>query len=158
MEHGVKRSRSRTLALLRHDGGASAVEFAIVFPFVVFMMAAFIGVASFIIHFEHLNAAARESARFAALSQSTTADVRSRALDAMPAARFVSTPTVDVYRRSPGSTTWEGPLAATERPCNQIAEGESRVRVQVTGAVRPEVPLANRTTLTMSAQGVYRCE
>jgi len=142
----------------RREEGASAVEFAIVFPFVVFMMAAFVSIASFIIHFEHLNAGARESARYAALSQSTTEAIRARALDAMPAARFEATPTVDVFRRAAGSTTWEGPLPATVRPCNQLAEGESRVRVEVTGAVRSDVPLVNRATLTMSAQGVYRCE
>jgi len=147
-------------ALVRHgrDEGAAAVEFAIVFPFVVFMMAAFISVASFIIHFEHLNAAARESARFGALSQSTTAAIQARALDAMPTARFVRPPTVEVFRRESSNATWVRLDDPAVRPCNQLLAGESRVRVVVTGAVRPDLPVANRTEFTMRAQGVYRCE
>jgi Flp pilus assembly protein TadG len=140
------------------DEAAAAVEFAIVLPFVVFMVAAFVSVASFIIQYEHLNAGARESARYAALSQSTTDDIRARALDTFPTAGFVSVPLVEVHRQVAGVTTWQGPLAATERPCNQTHEGESRVRVRLAGAVRSDVPVLSLLTLNMTAQGVYRCE
>jgi Flp pilus assembly protein TadG len=148
-----------------HDRGrdvsqeaAAAVEFAIVLPFVVFIVAAFVSVASFIIQYEHLNAGARESARYAALSQSTTADISARALDTFPTAGFVSVPVVEVHRQVAGATAWEGPLAATARPCNQTQVGESRVRVRLTGDVRSDVPVLSLVTLQMSAQGVYRCE
>lgn len=145
-------------AVARRDEGAAAVEFALVFPFVVFAMLAFVSIASVIIQFEHLNAGAREAARFGALSQSTTEAIRNRALDAMPAGRFVTPPTVDVHRLPPDSTVWVGPLGPAERPCNQVTVGESRVRVRITGVVRPDMPLVDRATLTLSAQGVYRCE
>jgi hypothetical protein len=150
-------------SLLRHerqdgDEAAAAVEFAIVFPFVVFIVAAFVSVASFIIQYEHLNAAARESARYAALSQSTTEMIRARALDAMPTAGFDQPPVIEVYRQRPGVTTWEGPLAGTERPCNQLSDGESRVRVQLEGIVRSDTPLLSSVSLTLNTRGVYRCE
>jgi hypothetical protein len=140
------------------DGAAATVEFAIVFPFVVFIVAAFVSVASFIIQYEHLNSAARESARFAALSQSTTEAIRARALDAMPVGGFDATPVVEVFRQRPDATTWEGPLAGTVRPCNQLSDGESRVRVELAGTVRSDTPLLSRVALTLRTRGVYRCE
>ena len=140
------------------EEAAAAVEFAIVLPFVVFLVAAFVSVASFIIQYEHLNAGARESARYAALSQSTTEDIRARALDAFPAGGFVALPVVEVHRRTADALAWEGPLSAAERPCNQTVVGESRVRVRVTGEVRSDVPVLSLVTLQMSAEGVYRCE
>jgi Flp pilus assembly pilin Flp len=152
------RNDRRILEQARDERAAAAVEFALVFPFVVFAMLAFISIASVIIQFEHLNAAARESARFAARSQSTSEAIRMRALDAMPAGRFVGTPTVEVHRFPPGATDWIGPLGPAERPCNQVSIGESRVRVRVSGVVRPDMPLVDRATLALSAQGVYRCE
>lgn len=149
-----------------HDGGshdaseeaAAAVEFAIVLPFVVFVVAAFVSVASFLIQYEHLNAGARESARYAALSQSTAEDIRGHALDAFPTAGFVTIPVVEIHRRSVDSIAWEGPLSAAERPCNQTVVGESRVRVRLTGDVRSDVPVLSLVTVQMSAEGVYRCE
>jgi hypothetical protein len=148
----------RSAASTGTEHAAAAVEFAIVLPFVVFVVAAFVSVASFIIQYEHLNAGAREAARFAALSQSTTEQIRSRALDAFPDRGFVTTPLVEVHRRPVGSATWIGPLTAAERPCNQLTVGETRVRVRVIGDVRSDVPALNRVTLRMTAQGVYRCE
>lgn len=140
------------------EEAAAAVEFAIVLPFVVFIVAAFVSVAAFIIQYEHLNAGARESARYAALSQSTTEDIRAHALDAFPTAGFVTVPVVEVHRRTADALAWEGPLSAAERPCNQTVVGESRVRVRLTGDVRSDVPVLSLVTLQMSAEGVYRCE
>jgi len=142
----------------RRDEAAAAVEFAIVFPFVVFLVSAFVAVASFVIQYEHLNAAARESARFAALSQSTTGAIQTRALDAMPTGGFETVPQITVFRRGPTDAGWVGPLASTDRPCNQLSVGESRVQVRLTGTVRSDVPILSGVSLTLNTQGTYRCE
>lgn len=140
------------------EGAAAAVEFAIVVPFVVFLIAAFVSVASFIIQYEHLNAAAREGARYGALSQSTVAEIRVRSLDAMPTGGFDVAPTLQAWTQPPGSSLWVGPLTDAERPCNQILGGEARVRVRVSGVVRSDVPILSLLPITMTAQGIYRCE
>lgn len=127
-------------------------------PLLVFVLVMMVAVGSLIIQYQQLVAAAREGARFAGLTQSTVGAVESATLGAVTSTAFSVGPTVSVTSWPAGASGWSGPLAATDRPCNQTSADTSRVRVTVSATVTPSAPVLALVPIPMSASGVFRCE
>jgi Flp pilus assembly protein TadG len=147
----VRRSR-------RDEGGAAATEFALVLPLLVFVLMMMVAVGSLLIQYQQLVAAAREGARYAALTQSTVGTVQATTLAAVTSTAFSVGPNVSVASWPAGASGWSGSLGPTERPCNQVSAETSRVRVTVTATVTPSAPFLALVPIPMSASGVFRCE
>lgn len=148
----------RAFGALRGERGAAATEFALVLPLLVFVLVMLVEVGSLIIQYQQLVGAAREGARFGALTQSTVGDVRSMTLGAVSSGGFSEGPTVTVSSWAVGAAGWSGPLDVSARPCNQVAVGTSRVRVSVGAVATPRAPLLALVPVPMRAEAVFRCE
>jgi hypothetical protein len=157
--------------------GAAVVEMAFVFPLLVFLLLAVVGAGQLYLGYQQLLAAAREGARHASLTQSTVASIEDRVAEVT---RSGSRPTpaeveVAVWPTLSGVEDWE--VIGSDRtyqdgtpvrPCNQlyadaasggqVARSEVRVRVTVSSALTPRLPVIPAGPIVITAQGVFRCE
>ncbi|MEY3020202.1 MAG: hypothetical protein RLZZ272_1186 [Actinomycetota bacterium] len=127
-------------------------------PLLVFVLVMMVAVGSLIIQYQQLVAAAREGARFGGLTQTTVGEIESATLGAVSSTGFSVGPTASVAAWPAGAAGWSGALGATERPCNQVSSGTSRVRVTVAATATPSAPLLALVPVPMSASAVFRCE
>jgi Flp pilus assembly protein TadG len=140
---------------LNCERGASAVEFALVLPLLVLLV---FGIAQFGIAFfryQGVQAAAREGARVASLSQTEISEIRDRVCTgydsgtglcsggALSGIRLATEPTVQV-----------DPNVA--RPCN-LRSGEV-VAVTVASPMAISIPLWGDVPVPLESRGEFRCE
>ena len=132
------------------DGGASAVEFALILPLLVLFL---FGIIEFGLAFSRqqgMEAAAREGARLAALGRDIDfVDVESAARNASPS--FIANSDVRVRVNDTTADGW----------CSSVGD-----LVTVTVDVDPDerdkyrtvIPIWGGSTFAYSADGVFRCE
>lgn len=160
--------RPRVAAERRDEDGAVAVEFALVFPLLVFLMVSLVILASLMLRYTQLVAGAREGARFASLTQSATPEIDAVVRSGIAADGFTSLTIAYEARNwsAPSGTTAASPGAfaplASAQPCNELDQGAygRDVKVVVTGLVPVRAPIVGSTvgSITMRAAGVFRCE
>lgn len=125
------------------ERGATAVEFAVVLPLLMLLLFGIIEFGMTFWRAQSLEAAAREGARIASLSQSTRSDITAAVDNAIGGAPFASAPTVAV---TPDQS----------QPCN-LRSGQT-VTVTVNAPVTIEIPLWGSRSLTLTGEGRFRCE
>lgn len=138
--------------LRRDESGASAVEFAIVVPILVMVMFAIFEFGLAYFRSQSLQAAAREGARVASLSQTTSTEIQARVCvwaggtctaGTLVGVPFATQPRVEV-------------VPNTARPCN-LRSGQS-VRVTVEADITIEIPFFGQRTPELTGIGEFRCE
>jgi hypothetical protein len=148
----------------RRDEGAAAVEMALVLPILIMLL---FGIISFGIVFAQklaLSNAAREAARYGTVGL-TTADrptcqqVTDRVRSALTGT--IAMPPADVsvsYARGPNGSGSDPCGSPTNRPCTGSSPGDE-LTVKATFDSELIIPLGPvAPTLTISGQGVYKCE
>jgi Flp pilus assembly protein TadG len=125
------------------ERGAAAVEMALILPVLILLV---FGIIQFSLAYNRqqgLHAAAREGARIASLSATTSTEISDRVTDSLDGITFQSTPDIDIV---PGLT----------QPC----EGRSgqTVVVTVTADNTIDIPLFGGPTVTLTGRGEFRCE
>ena len=125
----------------RSERGAGLAEFALVLPVLLMILFGIIEFGFVLSRSQAVEAAAREGARLASLSSSTSADVSNRVATTL------------------GGLTFETPPQVSVQPSSGCAgrEGKS-VTVIVSAPHRITIPFALDQELTLSAQAVFRCE
>jgi Flp pilus assembly protein TadG len=128
-----------------HNGerGAAAVEFALVFPLLIVLLFGILVFGLVFFQWQGVQAAAREGARMASLSQTTQAQIRDRVDNSLQGVPLPN-----------GRTIAVDPNVA--RPCNFRAGQTVRVRVATTTTIN--IPLIPTATVSLGGQGVFRCE
>lgn len=149
--------RSSVARAGKDERGAAATEFALVMPLLVFVLVVLVEVGSLLIQYQQLVGAVREGARFGSLTQSTASEIQSVTRSAVSSGGFSAGPTVTVSAWPSGEAGWSS-RSGGDRPCNQVAIGNSRVRVTVTATSTPRAPLLSALAIPMSAEGIFRCE
>lgn len=122
------------------EGGAAMVEMALILPILIILV---FGIIQFAIAFNRvqgLHAAAREGARTASISTSSVGDVEARVTAALVGINYDAAPTT----------------AVTPTICDG-RQGEE-VTVTVTAPYTIAIPLLPPRTITLTGQGVFRCE
>ncbi len=125
------------------ERGAAMVEFAVVVPVLFALLFSIIQFGIAYNRVQALHAAAREGARTAALSTSSSADINARVTSALGGVTFDTPPSVSI---TPGSNN----------PCED-RQGES-VRVELSAPYTIELPLLFSQTITLEGHGEFRCE
>jgi Flp pilus assembly protein TadG len=131
----------------RGDGGAAAIEFALVLPVLILLL---FGIITFSLVFNRqqgLHAAAREAARMGSLPTITKSEIISRvgnsssgALQGVP---MNGSPSVSVTPN-------------VSQPCRN-RPGQT-VLVQVTANTEVNIPIWGNQTITLTGRGTFRCE
>lgn len=127
----------------RHEQrGAALVEFAFVLPVLLILL---FGIVEFAVAFNRaqaVEAAAREGARLASISTSTSGDVSTRVDEALA-----------------GITT-DGAVSVSVSPGGQPCFGRQGEPVSVTVSTphNVNIPLFGNQTITLSSQATFRCE
>jgi len=135
--------RSRTAG--HREGGAAAVELAIVLPILILLV---FGIVEFSIMYnakQGLHAAAREGARLGALPQTTKAQIVDRVEEALDGVA-VDTDDLDITI-TPNQT----------RPCDLQPAG-TPVVVTVESTANLAIPLWGSGTVTLTGKGEFKCE
>jgi Flp pilus assembly protein TadG len=120
--------------------GAVLAEFALVLPLLVLLVFGIIQFSIAFNRYQGIHAAAREGARTASLSTSTVPQIQARVTEALAGISFDTAHSTTV---APG-------------PCAN-RQGQ-QVTVTVTAPHTIQVPLLPTTTITLTGQGVFRCE
>lgn len=124
----------------RADRGAAMVEMAIILPILIMLV---FGIIQFAIAFNRtqgLHAAAREGARTASISTASVGDINARVNDALTGINYDTAPSVSV-----------SPTICNGRQGDQVT-------VTVTAPYTIAIPLLPSQTVTLTGQGVFRCE
>lgn len=148
----ANRSRER---LWRRDDGAVAVEFALVLPILVILVFGIIQFGLFFNRQQGVHAAAREGARIAALSSTTSDEIVSRVDDALSGVSVPSGRTITITSTGYSYST-TGSAGDSTRPCEDNF-GES-VTVTVTADMDFELPPIINRVVTVTGTGDFRCE
>jgi len=122
------------------QNGAAMVELAIILPILIVLV---FGIIQFGIAFNRvqgLHAAAREGARTASIPTNTAADVQARIDESLAAMNFVANPAAI----SPGG----GCAGNRGNP----------ITVTVTAPYTVAIPLLPNVNVTLTGEGVFRCE
>ena len=133
------RPNRRPVGVARAQRGAAMVELAIILPVLVMLV---FGIIQFGIAFNRvqgLHAAAREGARVASLPTSTGADVQARINESLAAMNFAANP-------------------ASISPSGCAGNNGNPIRVTVTAPYTVAIPLIPNVNVTLTGQGVFRCE
>lgn len=123
----------------RREGGAALVELAIILPVLIMMV---FGIIQFGIAFNRvqgLHAAAREGARVASLPSSTAGDVQAAIDASLAAMNFVADP-------------------AAVSPAGCAGNHGNPITVTVTAPYTISIPLIPPVNVTLTGEGVFRCE
>ncbi|MFA5787960.1 MAG: TadE/TadG family type IV pilus assembly protein [Actinomycetota bacterium] len=144
------------------EGGASAVEFALILPVLILLL---FGIVQFGIAYNRtqgLQAAAREGARLASIGSSgNDIGARVRASQSLFDSNDVQ---IQIGAQKPGATSWESHAFdtwGTQAPCSVAQVGGL---VRVTASVPPldkyaiTIPLWGNREITYTASGTFRCE
>lgn len=124
------------------ERGAALVEFAFVAPILLILL---FGIVEFAVAFNRaqaVEASAREGARLASISTTTSGDVTTRVNDALAGIALDGAVSVSV---SPGG-----------QPC--LGRQGEQVSVTVSTPHDVNIPLFGDQTITLSSQAVFRCE
>ena len=145
----------------RTDRGAAAVEFALVMPILILLLAGIVNFGFVLAQQLSLNSAARQAARYAVVDGPTCGDVQAEGQDSAATigmtASQVPTP---VITRGQGATYSSAPCP---KPCED-AETNDNIKITMTraGASNPWVigfpPFNLLTVPTLTGTGVMRCE
>lgn len=151
------------------DGGASAVEFAIIAPLLFLLLFGFMQFGIWFFQWQSLQASAREGARIGSLQNTDVGTIIERAEanlslisdgDVEPSAVELCEPTLAVpYCISVTSIAVSGTTthaSTTDQPCASSATDRVRVRVAYfADAILPLMPL---TEFVMGGEGEFACE
>ena len=162
---------------LRHERGASAVEFALIASLLFLILFGVIQFGIIFNRYQGVQAASREAARLGSLQDTTVGAIEDRVADSLsivsPSNKvpcnvnsWGSTPTlavekwcVRVFRRQAAGSTPDAQGAGDPTPCNAIHPGNSKsVIVQVWYRTRLDIPLWASPQLNISGAGEFRCE
>ena len=163
--------RVRQLRLNREDG-ASAVEFAIVAAVLLMVLFGTIQFGIAYNRYQGLNAAAREGARTGSLENTTVDTIRSRVLGSLSIIdpnNFTSSYTcpgtlntdqgcIEVSQETAaGSGTYNLLTSGTLVPCDGNPV-HATLKVTAKYQTLVQIPLWKSATVTMSGDGIFRCE
>jgi Flp pilus assembly protein TadG len=128
----------------RRDGedGVTMAEFALILPVIVVIMVSIFEFGLAFHHSQAIEAAAREGARLASLSSTSTTDVSNR----------VDAALTGIY--SPGTVT----VAVNPDPAVCLGRPGQQVQVTVTANEPIDIPLLFNTTVTLTGDAIFRCE
>lgn len=139
----------------RREDGAVAIEFALVLPILVVLVFGIVQFGLFFNRQQGVHAAAREGARIAALSSTTSDDIVTRVDDALSGISLPDGRTITISSSGYSYTT-TGSSGDSTRPCENNF-GES-VTVTVTAAMDFEIPPIMTRDVTVTGTGDFRCE
>lgn len=153
--------RRRTHTHGRTERGAAAVEFALVMPILILILAGIVNFSFVLAQQISLNSGARQAARYAVVDGPTCGDVQAEGKDSAATigmdASAVPTP---VITRGKGSTYSAAPCP---KPCVGASTGDNiKVTLTRTGASNPWAigfpPFNLLPVPTLTGTGVMRCE
>lgn len=144
------------------------MEFALILPVLCLFL---FGIVQFGLAFDRkqsINSSAREGARLAALDSATLDDIATRAQEAFAAAvSGGEPPTIEVYgatgatpigtKTPAGTYTGVSSSDPAVMPCGK-ATPDDFVRVRVSTPFELTIPFFGVQTLTIDAEGQFRCE
>lgn len=148
------RNRARGLHW-RRDDGAVAIEFALVLPILVVLVFGIVQFGLFFNRQQGVHAAAREGARIAALSSTTSDDIVTRVDSALSGISLPDGRTITISSTGYSYST-TGSAGDATRPC-QDNFGAS-VTVTVTASMDFEIPPIMTRDVTVTGTGDFRCE
>ena len=138
-----------------NDRGAAAVELALVLPILLMLLFAIITFGFLLAQKLAIDSAARQAARYGAVENRTCADVTAEATSA-------AKPLVDLV--SGTITVTRGPAGTAGAPCSgepcKGSADQDNVKVAITYPARVLIPVwpGMGDTMTLTAEGVFRCE
>ena len=138
-------------ARLRGERGAAAVEFALILIPLTFLLVGVAQMGLTLFKTQALQAAAREGARVASLTQTTALQAKTQASSALPSTMTVST---TVQKRVGASLVT---VADTQQPCNYGAGTRPSVLVTTSHSTTIQIVSYSRT-LTLVGKGEFTCE
>lgn len=126
----------------RNERGAALAEFAFVAPILLILL---FGIVEFAVAFNRaqaVEASAREGARLASISTTTSGAVTTRVNEAL------------------AGITMDGPVSVNVSPGGQPCFGRQGQQVSVTVSTPHDIniPIFGDQTITLSSQAVFRCE
>ena len=143
----------------QREDGASALEFALVAPFLFMFLFAIVSFGVILAQMMALNNGAREGARFGVVDEKTCSQIASAARDASSAVAVnTASVTVSVKRGQTAASATNACASGPTKPCSGSATGDS---IYVTTAYDSSllVPVPGvRDTVRLSGTGVFRCE
>jgi Flp pilus assembly protein TadG len=167
---GEEMVRVRQLGLSREDG-ASAVEFAIVASVLLMVLFGTIQFGIAYNRYQGLNAAAREGARVGSLQNTTVDTIRSRVLSSLSIidpTNFSSSYTcpgtlntdqgcIEVSQQDTTSGNYTVLTSGTAVPCDP-SHSTANLKVSATYKTLVQIPLWKSASVTMSGDGIFKCE
>lgn len=152
------------------DGGASAVEFALVVPLLLLLVFGIINFGLIFASQISLNSAARDAARAGVVAPLTGSALTCSAIataarsnagtigaPASAVAVTVTGPTGTTCTLAAGSATVTG-AGAGSTPCTGSSSSAAQLAVVLTSNYKSPVPLVPPATLTQTATGKFQCE
>ena len=138
-----------------NDRGAAAVEFALVVPILLMILFAIITFGFLLAQELAIENAARQAARYGAVENRTCDEVIAEATSAAQPLVDLATGTIAVTRGPAGS----GGSPCSGEPCKGSADKDN-VKVTITYPGEVLIPLwpGMGDTVTLTAEGVFRCE
>jgi Flp pilus assembly protein TadG len=142
----------------REEHGASAVEFALVVPFLLLIVFGIIVYGMVFAQSLSLSNSARQAARSGVIENTTCDQVTSLAHDAADTMGMRGSDASVSIRRGPtkANTTDACAGGGTTQPCKSQAAG-TNIYVTLTYATQPIIPFIPVPS-TLKGEGVYRCE
>lgn len=154
---GLARARGDPGGRLRrgNDRGAAAVEFALVVPILLMLVFAIITFGFLLAQKLAIENAARQAARHGAVENRTCADVVAEATSAAKPLVDLASGTIEVTRGPAGSAG----TPCSGEPCEGSADKDNiTVTITYPGTVLIPVWPGMGATMTLTGQGVFRCE
>lgn len=127
----------------RSERGAVLIEFATLMPLLMIMTMGIFQTGLILFQQQALHSAAREGAREAAFPDSTAAEIKQAANDAMVGASFGTTPTIVI-------------TPAVDQPC--VGRSGEAVTVQLSATATLDIPFLAGQTVNLSSAATFRCE
>jgi hypothetical protein len=163
------------------ERGASAVEFAIIASLLLMIVFGTITFGLVLNRFQGLQAAGREGARLASITQSTMNDIRNRSKDSLSIiaasaiqnsctgwGQAIETGCVEIEQRQDnnadgdtadgGERTSLNGQAGTYQPCGTVPPQGRSIYVELRYRLRIEIPLWASPQMTISGAGEFKCE
>jgi hypothetical protein len=140
----------------RGEGGAAAVEFALVVPI---LLAVVFGIVTYGLVFAQslsLGNAARQGARFGVVADRTCGAIQAETQDAAATIGLSAADVTVTIERDTGGVRSPICGSGSDVPCKDSEVGDS-IYVKTMAAVEPIVPLVPAPT-QIDSEGVFRCE
>lgn len=141
------------------DGGAAAVEFALVMPILLMLVFAIISFGFLFAQDLALSNSARQTARYGVVKDRTCDSLITEAKDSAKPLVALATANIVVKRGETAATATNICTAGTVKPCEGSAAGDNiYVSLNYTANVLVPVIPGMGSTMGLGGTGVFRCE